>query len=282
MSVLRVLTVDDEMLALRRLKLLLQAIPYVEHVGEASSCAEALSAIGALAPDAVLLDIKMRDGDGFDVIEALLQRTNPPAVIFVTAFDHYAVRAFESAVVDYLLKPVERERLARALLRVRHELRAMDAEQRLNEMQEIVRNLRSLAGSGGEKPYETEFWLRGSSGVVRVPVDTIECVTSEDDYIAIHTTGGSQLMRGSIRQFEARVEPGLFIRVHRRCLVRRSAITELRTRFGASEVLLRTGKRLPVGRVYLKQLKQSMREAGPVNGVRATRAEPRYSNSTMT
>jgi DNA-binding LytR/AlgR family response regulator len=149
-------------------------------------------------------------------------------------------------------------------------------------MQEIVRNLRSLAGSGGEKPYETEFWLRGSSGVVRVPVDTIECVTSEDDYIAIHTTGGSQLMRGSIRQFEARVEPGLFIRVHRRCLVRRSAITELRTRFGASEVLLRTGKRLPVGRVYLKQLKHSMKDAGTVNGaVPRRRPGPRPGESRV-
>jgi two-component system LytT family response regulator len=100
MSVLRVLTVDDELLALKRLKLLLQAIPYVEHVGEASSCAEALSEIAALGPDVILLDIKMRDGDGFEVIEALAERPNPPLIIFVTAFDHYAVRAFDSAVVD--------------------------------------------------------------------------------------------------------------------------------------------------------------------------------------
>ena len=149
MSALRVLTVDDEMLALRRLKLLLQAIPYVEHIGEASSCAEALSSIAALAPDAILLDIKMRDGDGFEVVEALTERPNPPAVIFVTAFDHYAVRAFESAVVDYLLKPVERERLARALRRVRQQLRALDAEQRLGEMQEIVRNLRRSRPNSG-------------------------------------------------------------------------------------------------------------------------------------
>jgi len=271
MSMLRVLTVDDEALALRRLKLLLQAMPYVEHVGEANSCAEALAEIAALAPDAVLLDIKMRDGDGFEVIEALAERPNPPAVIFVTAFDHFAVRAFESAVVDYLLKPVERERLARALRRVRHQLRAVDAEQRLSEMQEIVRNLRSLSGGGGKKPFETEFWLRGSAGLVRVPVDAIDCVSSEDDYVAIHTMGGSHLMRGSIRQFEARVEPGLFVRVHRRWLVRKSGITELRTpRFGASEVLLRTGKRLPVGRVYLKLLRQSMRDAVvPISSARS-------------
>jgi DNA-binding LytR/AlgR family response regulator len=265
MSVLKVLTVDDELLALKRLKLLLQAIPYVEHVGEASSCAEALAEIAALSPDVILLDIKMRDGDGFDVVEALAERPNPPLIIFVTAFDHFAVRAFESAVVDYLLKPVERERLAKALRKARNEVRALNAEQRLNEMQEVVRNLRSIAGGKRNKPFETEFWLRGSSGLVRVLLDSIDCVSSEDDYVAIHTPGGSHLMRGSIRQFEHRVEPGYFVRVHRRWLVRKNAITELRTpRFGGSEVLLRTGKRLPVGRVYLKQLKATIRSSSTV------------------
>jgi two-component system LytT family response regulator len=272
MSALRVLTVDDEMLALRRLKLLLQSIPYVEHVGEASSCAEALSAIASLSPDAVLLDIRMRDGDGFEVVEGLAERPNPPAIIFVTAFDHYAVRAFESAIIDYLLKPVERERLARALRRARQQISATGAEQRLGEMQEIVRNLRSLAADRNGSPFETEFWLRGANGLVRVPIEAIDCVSSEDDYVAIHTPRGSHLMRGSIRQFESRVEPGHFVRVHRRWLVRRTAISELRTpRFGGSEVLLRTGKRLPVGRVYLKLLKAGLRDGSPA-----------YSNSTMT
>ena len=261
MSLLRVLTVDDETLALRRLRLLLQGMPHIEHAGEAGSCEDALAQIEALSPDVVLLDIKMRDGDGFDVVDAIAHRPNPPAVIFVTAFDHYAVRAFESAVADYLLKPVERERLAQALRRVRHQLRATDAEQRLSEMQEIVRNLRSLARSGGVQSYETEFWLRGAAGLIRVPVDAIDCVSSEDDYVAIHTMNGSHLMRGSIRQFAARVEPGHFVRVHRRWLVRRTSIRELRTpRFGGSEVLLRTGKRLPVGRVYLKLLKAGLRD----------------------
>jgi len=267
MNRLRVLTVDDEMLALRRLRLLLQAMPHVELVGEASSCKEAIEAVVRLAPDVILLDIRLRDGDGFEVLEWIGNRPNPPAVIFVTAFDHYAVRAFESAVVDYLLKPVERERLARALRKARQELRAVDAEQRLSEMQEIVRNLRSLAGGQRAKPFETEFWLRGSAGLVRVPLDSIDCVSSEDDYVAIHTHGGSHLMRGSIRQFEGRVEPGYFVRVHRRWLVRKNAITELRTpRFGGNEVLLRTGKRLPVGRVYLKQLKATIRGTAAVNG----------------
>jgi two-component system LytT family response regulator len=260
MIALRILTVDDEVLALRRMKLLLQAIPQIEHSGEASSCGEALTMIAAVRPDVVLLDIKMRDGSGFEVVESLSQRPNPPVVIFVTAFDHFAVRAFENAVVDYLLKPVERERLVLALSKARRQLRAMDAEQRLSEMQEIVRNLRSLGRDGGHAGFEGEFWLRNATGIVRVPVDSIDWVTSEDEYVAIHTAAGSHLMRSSIRQFQSRIEPDLFVRIHRRWLVRRTAIAELRTpRFGAAEVVLRSGKRLPAGRVYLKQLRQTLR-----------------------
>ena len=259
MTPLRVLTVDDELLALRRLKLLLQTIPQADHVGEASGCIEALAKVSQLHPDVLLLDIKMRDGNGFDVVEGLAGRPYPPLVVFVTAFDQYAAQAFESAVADYLLKPVERDRLVRALSRVRQQLDAKDAEQRADELQQILRKLR--ASHNGEEPpaFETEFWLRNSGGLVRVPVDAIECVSSADEYVAIHTSSGSHLMRGSIRQFVERVEPGLFVRVHRRWLVRQSAISELNTRrVGRTEVVLRNGKRLPAGRVHLKQLRQAI------------------------
>jgi two-component system LytT family response regulator len=259
MTPLRILTVDDELLALKRLKLLLQTIPQAEQVGEATGCAEALAKINQLRPDVVLLDIKMRDGNGFEVVEALARRPNPPSVIFVTAFDQYAAQAFDSAVADYLLKPVERERLVRALIRVEQQLHAKDAEQRVDELQQILRNLRASRNGEDEPAFETEFWLRGSNGLVRVPVDAIDCVSSADEYVAIHTASGSHLMRGSIRQFVERVEPGLFVRVHRRWLVKRSAISELSTqRIGGTEVVLRNGKRLPAGRVHLKQLRQSI------------------------
>ena len=259
MTPLRILTVDDEALALRRLKLLLQTIPLAEHVGEASSCGEALSRIASLRPHVVLLDIKMRDGNGFEVVEAIAQRPNPPAIIFVTAFDQFAARAFESAVADYLLKPVERERLVRALDRVHQQMKAIDAEQRVEELQQIVRNLRSARSEVEDYPFETEFWIRSAGGLTRVPVDAIDCLNSEDEYIAIHTANGSHLMRGSIRQFLGKVEPGLFVRVHRRWLVKRTAIAELCSRrLGRTEVVLRNGRRLPAGRVYLKQLRQDI------------------------
>ena len=260
MSPLRVLTVDDEQLALRRLKLLLQTMPQLEHVGEASGCGEAMASINRLRPDVVLLDIKMRDGNGLQLVEALAERPHPPAVVLVTAFDQYAVRAFDSAVVDYLLKPIERDRLARAITRVHYYMRSLDAEQRADELQQVLREIRSAPKGDGGPAYETEFWVRNSNGLVRVGVDAIEYVCSADVYVSIHTASGVHLMRGSIRQFEDRVEPGLFVRVHRRWLVKRSAIAELSTsQNGQTEVVLRSGKRLPAGRVHVKRLRSLLR-----------------------
>ncbi|HEU0311207.1 MAG TPA: LytTR family DNA-binding domain-containing protein [Sphingomicrobium sp.] len=270
MTMLRVLTVDDELLALRRLKLLMQTMPNVDHVGEASNCDEALSRINELRPNVVLLDIKMRDGSGFHVAEAVAERPNPPAIVFVTAFDQFAARAFDSAVVDYLLKPVERERLSRALNRAQDRLKASDAEQRVDELQQILRNLRAAPRAKGDPAYETEFWLRSSNGMIRVPVDAIDYVGSADEYISIHTPSGAHLMRGSIRQFTHRVEPGLFVRIHRRWLVKRSAIAGLSTgAIGKPEVVLRNGQRLPAGRVHVKNLRQMVRSAlhGSTSGV---------------
>jgi DNA-binding LytR/AlgR family response regulator len=254
---LRILAVDDELLALRRLQLLLHSIPHAEHVGEASSCSGALEQIDRLRPDVVLLDIQMRDGSGFEVIEQSLHQPLPPLFVFVTAFDEFAVRAFDSIVSDFLLKPVERDRLARALDRARERLRSIDAQRRVAELQQIVRNLRAARSTTAVSAFEYEFWLRAANGIIRIAVDEIECVSSEDEYVAIHTQSGSHLMRGSIRQFETKVEPGLFVRVHRRWLVKKSAIVELSTRGGA-EVVLRSGRRLPAGRVYLRELRKEI------------------------
>jgi DNA-binding LytR/AlgR family response regulator len=256
MNQLRVLTVDDEVLALRRLKLLLATLPYVEQVGEAGGLADALARIERDSPDVVLLDIRMRDGSGFDLIDELARRTVAPAVIFVSAFDRFALRAFETSAVDYLLKPVERDRLAQALDKARRRRGEADAEQRIAELQEIIRNLRSDAGEAADR-YESEFWLRSGTGFVKVPVDSIEWVGSEDEYVRLNTASGSYLMRGSIRQLEARLDPNRFIRIHRRWLVRKAAIAELRAaRLGRAEVVLRSGQRLSAGRVYGRQLRE--------------------------
>jgi len=263
MKTLRILTVDDEMLALKRLKLLLETIPYAEQVGEAGGCAEALAKIERTAPDVVLLDIRMRDGSGFDVAEALSQRPSPPAIVFVTAFDRFAVRAFETSASDYVLKPVERDRLVQALGKARERRAGADSAQRIAELQEIVRNLRATAEAEDSPRYESEFWLRNGSGFVRIVVDTIDWVSSEDEYVRLHTPAGSHLMRGSIRQLEARLDPERFVRVHRKWLVRKAAIAELRSpRMGRPVVVLQGGQKLPTGRVYARGLRETISQPG--------------------
>jgi len=259
----RILTVDDELLALRRLKLLLETIPDVEHVGEATGCAEALHKARSLAPDILLLDIRMRDGSGFDLVEALAGRPRPPAIIFVSAFDQFAMRAFDVSVTDYLLKPVERDRLARAIDRARGAVAAAEADRRIAELGEIVRNLRAAANRAEGTHYETELWIRKSvGGLLRIAVDTIDWVTSEEDYVRLHTHAGSFLMRGSIRGLEERVDPALFVRVHRRALVRRDAIAELRhSRLGHIDVVLANGTAIGAGRVYARKLGRLLAQA---------------------
>jgi two-component system LytT family response regulator len=265
MNSLRILVVDDEVLARRRLKLLLGSLPYVEQVGEADGLADALDKVHQLVPDVILLDIRMRDGSGFDLVEALARRPVAPTVVFVSAFDRFALRAFETSVVDYLLKPVERDRLVQALSKARQRRSEADAEQRVAELQEIVRNLRSAA-SDDASPYESEFWLKSGGGFVKVPVDAIEWVGSEDEYVRLNTMAGSFLMRSSIRQMEARLDPDRFIRIHRRWLVRKAAIAELRVpKLGRAEVVLHSGKRLATGRVYGKQLRHLMAAASAGN-----------------
>jgi DNA-binding LytR/AlgR family response regulator len=254
-SPLRLLTVDDEPLALRRLKLILQDMPGIVHVGEATGCEVALAEIGRLQPDIVLLDIRMRDGTGFDVIERL--PTKAPAIIFVSAFDSYAIRAFDSSVVDYVLKPVELDRLRTAIERAVQRLAEAGAQEQVAELRAVVANLRAGMKGPDEQRYETELWVRRSvGGFTRVPIGAIEWVSSEDDYIRVHTSNGSHLLRGSIKRFESRVDPAEFMRIHRKALVRTDAIRELRKpRFGGLQVVLRGGEELPAGRIYARQLR---------------------------
>jgi DNA-binding LytR/AlgR family response regulator len=255
MTELSVLTVDDEPLALLRLEQTLQRIPNVTHVGAASRCSEALEKAVQLKPDVILLDISMRDGSGFDVLDQLPDG-NAPAVIFVTAFDHFAPRAFETSAVDYVLKPVSAPRLKKAIERARARLEASDASAQLTELRTIVQDLRRKLRDERTGAAGAEFWIRASGGgLVRVHADDIEWITSEEDYVRLHTRTGEYLMRHSIRGLLPKIGPEEFVRVHRNAVVRQSAIRSVqRTPLGALEVILISGARVSAGRVYAKQL----------------------------
>lgn len=259
---LRVLTVDDEPLALRRLELMLADIENVDHVGAAQGRANAQLLIAEQRPDVVLLDIRMRDGTGFDVVEGLLDHA-APVIVFVTAFDDFAVRAFEINAADYVLKPVSAERLRQALDRARVVIETTSAADRISELRAIVDNLRdrlreTSAKQGGE------FWVRrGATDFVRVGVDTIQWVTAEDDYVRLHTGERSYLVRNTIRGVMATLDEDQFVRIHRSTLVRIGAIAQVR-RVGVSslELEMTGGVRLRAGRVYGKVLRRIVARHG--------------------
>src|SRR5690606_28015818 len=181
---LRLLLADDEPLALRRMKLALQDIPDVEIVAAASDGAQAISAMMALRPDVVLLDIKMPLADGFEVANAV-EDCGGPAVIFVSAFDSFAVRAFETSAIDYLVKPVEFERLASAIDRARARRAADTAGKRAEELAAVLDALRREADERDGSQFEKEFWIRDRGRFLRVPVEDVERIEAERDYVRL-------------------------------------------------------------------------------------------------
>lgn len=252
---LRILAVDDEPLALRRVELLLQRIPGVELVGKATNGPEALLHIEEHKPDVALLDIKMAGMTGFDLVDSLAG-PHVPLVIFVTAFDEFASRAFDVGAVDYVLKPVELGRLAAAVERARQSISALDAEERLAELREVVAALRAQARDRAATRYETELWAERRNEFVRIRVADLDWVAAERDYVRLHAHGHSYLLRETITNIAARLDPEMFIRVRRSALVRVDRVTGIRKAgYGDFRVTLADGEEIRVGRTYVSKIR---------------------------
>ena len=251
---LGVYAVDDEPLALRRIELLLGRIPDVELVGTARNGREAIDAVRTIAPDVLLLDIRMAGLDGFDVVEALAG-PKVPLVIFVTAYDHFAVRAFEISAVDYIVKPVELERLQQALARARRNLVAADATARASELRDAIAMLRGQAPAAAHR-YETQIWTERRNRFVPVKVADIDWIEAERDYVRLHVGDDSYLLRETIGAMETRLDPEQYARVRRSALVRRDRIRAIRRAgYGDYRVQLNTGSEVRVGRTYVKAMR---------------------------
>lgn len=260
MTPLRVIAIDDEPLALRRLEWCLQEMPGIALVGRTADPQQGLEMIRTLAPDVVLLDVDMPDLSGFELIDAL--GDGPlPQIVFVTAFDHFAVKAFAVSVVDYLLKPVERSRLLEALerARVRRELR--DAQARVQELREIIENLRTeRRGGTAQKKYETELWIREGDARVRVPVEMIERLEADGDYVKLHVGQRVRLMRARLGDLAERLDPAQFVRIHRSEIVRHDLIAAIRRQdSGRTFAVLAGGREVPVSRRYVTRITQTLR-----------------------
>jgi len=265
---LRVLIVDDEPLARRRLEILLREQPGIELAGAASDGVAARRMIAERPPDVVLLDIKMPGLTGLELLDALGPAA--PIVIFVTAFDRFALDAFDRAVFDYLLKPVEPERLAAALARARQALAERAAAERTRELEEILRNLRSapsppssgapsIGVPSAASAYDREIWIQERGGRLALPVAAVDWVAAERDYVRIHTAAKSFLVRQSIGALESRLDPQLFVRVHRSSLVRLDRIVRIRHAGGRGALVLSTGAEVAVSRRHMGALKAMTR-----------------------
>jgi two-component system LytT family response regulator len=218
---IRTLIVDDEALARRGIVQHLAAEPDIEVVGECSDGLAAIDAITALQPDLVFLDISMPEADGFDVVGAV-GADHMPATIFVTAYDQYAVRAFEIHALDYLLKPLEPERIRTALARARTRLSAKPEDLAAR----IVAALGELGG-GLARRYARRLPIKKSGRVLLVDVDEVMRFEATGNYIEVHTRERMHLMRETLSGLEARLDPEGFMRVSRSCIVNTRHVREL-------------------------------------------------------
>lgn len=243
---MRVLIVDDEPLARRRLVQLIAALPDVEIAGEAESGREALELVKLLRPDVLLLDIEMPAVDGFAVLKALPQDP-APAIIFVTAFQDHAVKAFELRATDFVVKPVSGDRLASALDQARRDLEARRAGERLTFLQARLAEMESRALSASDPG----LWVQIGSDKRRLTLTEIRWIEAERDYVRVHMNGHSHLVNAMLGDMEKALAEESFLRVHRSAIVRKDKVRAvLRGRFSAPVLELDGGHRLPVGRKY--------------------------------
>jgi two-component system response regulator AlgR len=233
---LRVLIADDEPLAAERLQLLLARIEGIDLVGTATDGDSTVRMAEALTPDLLLLDIAMPGLDGIGVARALANSHPSPAVIFITAFDQFAVAAFEVEAVDYLMKPVEPARLERSLKRGRDYLERRESKP---------------VGRSVSSPHLQEFWASDLTGLVRIASRDIDRVSAERDYMRLHVGRRSWLIHHSMAALEEGLDPELFVRLHRSAIVRKDFITGFtRNPSGRWIARLADGCEQPVGRLY--------------------------------
>jgi len=238
---LRTMIVDDEPLAIERMQVLCAELEQLQVVGTASDGEAALRLADKLRPDLLLLDMTMPGMDGLAVARALARRDNPPAVIFVTAHEDFAVEAFDLEAVDYVLKPVAAERLERAIDRA------------------TARRERGRSEGGGE--WLSEFWVPHRSELLRIDADQVERIDAERDYVRLHVggkdgQGRSYLLLQTIAGLEGRLDPARFLRIHRSTILRRDRIRGLRHEgLGVWSVELDNGEALRIGRTYLRKVK---------------------------
>jgi two-component system LytT family response regulator len=244
---IRTIIADDEVLARQKLLQLLRDDADIQIVGEGANALETIDLVQFTNPDLLLLDIQMPGMDGFDIISSLTANgtCHPPRIIFTTAYDQYALRAFEINAIDYLLKPFTRERLSQAVGRAK-------------EYFSTFREDGGIATNVSEEQYICRIVFKSKGRIVFLPVSDIRWVSAEENYIRICTEHENHLLRETMAHFETRLDPRSFIRVHRSAIVNLQHVKEIRTDTPGGEafVLMQNGQRVPVSRGYRARITQ--------------------------
>ena len=252
MTAIRVVTVDDEPLARERVSTLVRETGGLELIGEANNGIEALDLITRLDPDLVFIDVEMPELSGFGVIAAL-DDARVPAVIFITAFEQYALKAFEVGAVDYLQKPVTRQRFAAAVTRARERLGRRPADYGLT----LVSNATVAERARG---YRTRFVVRRGNTHHIVPADQVDWMDVADNYLALHVGSKSHLWRGTMKQAEDELDPDRFVRIHRSAIVAVDRILTVRAHESGGHVIeIKGGVQLRSSRQYTDRVRALLR-----------------------
>lgn len=249
---IRALVVDDEPLAREMIREMLEDDPEVEIVGECSNGREAIEAIKLENPDLVFLDIQMPELGGFEVLESFDQQT-APYIIFVTAFDQYAVRAFEVHAFDYLLKPFDEERFDAAWQRVKEQIKLDQTGERDRHILELLEELKS-----GPRHLE-RLVIKNGGRVFFINVQDVYCIESEGNYVRVYDNQKGYLLRETISNLEEQLDPKQFRRIHRSAIVKIDKIKEMQPWFhGEYRIIMENGKQLTLSRNYRSNFQRAV------------------------
>ena len=247
--VIQALIADDEALARRKLRDFLASDPDVQVVGEAATGPETVHMVREKAPQVVFLDVAMPGKDGFDVLSELSssEADSPlPRIVFTTAYDRYALRAFDARAVDYLLKPYTVERLQLALQRAREEI--------------LTSSRQSTANTDEQSPYLTRIIFKSRGRILFIRTPEIHWVGAEENYVRISTGRESHLLRETISSLEERLDPEMFLRVHRSAIVNLRYVKEVRAQTrGDSAVILANGQKIAMSRGYYSRIRATLK-----------------------
>jgi len=260
-EIIRILLVDDEPLAIEGLKIRLEEFENVEIIGTASNGREAIKEIRSLSPDLVFLDIQMPGIDGIGVVRALLG-SKVPLFVFVTAYDKYAIEAFEANALDYIVKPVDEERLKDAIHRARETIRSQTAVNRESQLVEMlatfsdedrdkIKELIDERDWQSQDRYPEKMSFKDGSKVVVLNADEVDWIDAAGDYMCVHAGGKTHIIRETMKALEARLDPSRFQRIHRSAIVNVNKVKELHPHSNSEYFLiLESGQELKLSRSY--------------------------------